>query len=174
MATERKGAVTFKGNPVTLLGPEIKVGDTAPDFRVLANDLSEVTLKNFQGKTLVINAVPSLDTPICDQQARRFNEEASKLPDSVAIAAISVDLPFAQKRWCAAVGSPKVQTLSDHRECSFGNAYGLTIQGLRLLARAVFIVGPDGKIQYVEYVKEVTQHPDYDKALQTLKAGTRA
>lgn len=174
MATERKDAVTFKGNPITLVGTELKAGDQAPDFKVLAAGLKETTLADYQGKTLLISVVPSLDTPVCDLQSKRFNEEASKLPDSVKVLAVSMDLPFAQARWCGASSASKIQTLSDHRDASFGQAYGVLIKELRLLARAVFVVSPEGKIQYAEYVKEVTSHPDYDKALDSLKAGIKA
>lgn len=170
MSEERKSAVTFKGNPITLVGPEVKVGDTAPDFKVLANDLSEVTLANSKGKTRVISVVPSLDTPVCDLQTKRFNEEAGKFPKDVVVYTVSTDLPFAQKRWCGASSATNIQALSDHRETSFGTAYGVLIKELRLLSRAVFIVGADDKIQYAEYVKEVTQHPNYDAALNALKA----
>ena len=171
---ERKTAVTFKGNPITLIGPELKAGDAAPDFKLLANDLSEVTFSDFKGKTKLISVVPSLDTPVCDMQSKRFNEEASKLPAGVAVLTVSIDLPFAQKRWCGAANADKIKTLSDHRDASFGKAYGVLIKELRLLTRAVFIVGPDDKIQYAEYVKEITQHPDYEKALGSLKSGARA
>ena len=174
MTSERKSAVTFKGNPITLIGPELKAGEKAPNFKVLAGDLSEVTLDKFKGKTLLISVVPSLDTPVCDMQTKRFNEEAGKLPADVAVVTVSVDLPFAQKRWCGAAHADKVQCLSDHREANFGQAYGVLIKELRLLTRAIFVIGPDQKIQYVEYVKEVTQHPDYDKALNSIKAGSRA
>ena len=168
MAEERKGAVTFKGNPVTLLGPKLEVGDQAPDFTVLANDLTPVTLKDSEGTVRIISVVPSLDTGVCDQQTRRFNEEAANLPD-VKVLTISVDLPFAQKRWCGAAGIEHVQTLSDHRDLSFGKAYGVAIKELRLLARAVFVVDQNDKITYVEYVSEVTNHPDYDSAIQAAK-----
>ena len=174
MDQERKAAITFKGNPLTLIGPELKPGSKAPDFKLLANDLSEVTLAHFKGKTLVISVVPSLDTPVCDQQTRRFNQEADKFPGGVLVLTVSMDLPFAQGRWCGAAGAKNVKTLSDHREASFGKAYGVLIKELRLLSRAIFIVGADEKIQYVEYVKEVTQHPDYEKALHALKAGAKA
>ncbi len=167
---ERKGAVTFKGNPLTLIGQELKAGDKAPAFRVLAKDLSEVTLENSKGKTRLISVVPSLDTPVCELQTQRFNEEASKLPANVAVLTISMDLPFAQTRFCSANKADKITALSDHREASFGKAYGVLIKELRLLTRAIFVIGPDDKIQYVEYVKEVTQHPDYDRTLQALKA----
>ena len=171
--TERKGAVTFKGNPLTLIGPELKAGDKAPEFKLLAKDLSEATLANSKGKTRLISVVPSLDTPVCEAQTKRFNEEASKLPQNVAVFTVSMDLPFAQTRFCGAQKTDKITALSDHREASFGKAYGVLIKELRLLARSVFILGPDDKIQYAEYVKEVTQHPDYERALGVLKAGAR-
>src|SRR3989338_3111451 len=171
---ERKGAVTFKGNPLTLIGPELKAGDKAPDFKLLAGDLSEVTLASSKGKTRLISVVPSLDTPVCDLQTKRFNEEAGKLPSDVVVFAVSCDLPFAQKRWCGAANASKIQTLSDHRDTSFGKAYGVLIKELRLLSRSIFIIDANDKIQYVEYVKEVTEHPNYEKALASLKAGSRA
>ncbi len=170
---ERKNEITFKGNPLTLIGPEIKAGSKAPDFKVLAKDLSEVTLASSQGKTRLISVVPSLDTPICELQTKRFNEEASKLPSDVVVLAVSMDLPFAQTRFCGAQKTDKIICLSDHREASFGKAYGVLIKELRLLARSIFIIGQDDKILYAEYVKEVTQHPDYEKALNVLKAGAK-
>lgn len=160
--------VTFKGNPITLLGSEVKVGDQAPDFKVLANDLSEVTLADTKGKVRIFSVVPSLDTGVCDAQTRRFNEEAAKL-DNVEVLTFSVDLPFAQKRWCGANGIENVQTLSDHRELSFGKAYGTAIEELRLLTRAVFVVDSNDKVTYVEYVKEATDHPDYESAIEAAK-----
>ena len=166
---ERKGVITFLGNPMTLLGPEIKVGDKAPNFKVLDNGLKEVTLDNYKGKTLILSVAPSLDTGVCSAQTHRFNEEAAKLPAGVEILTISVDLPFAQKRFCGAENI-KIGTFSDHREMSFGDAYGTHIKELRLEARSLFVVGKDGKIKLVEYVKEVTTHPDYDKALAAAKA----
>ena len=171
---ERKGAATFKGSPLTLIGPELKKGDKAPNFQLLANDLSPVSLETFKGKTKLISVVPSLDTPVCDMQTKRFNEEASKLPSDVVVLTVSVDLPFAQSRWCGAAHADKVKCLSDHREAAFGNAYGVLIKELRLLARSIFIVGPDDKLQYVEYVKEITQHPNYEKALGSLREKARA
>lgn len=168
MAQERTGVVTFKGNPVTLVGNEVKVGDTAPDFTVLANDLSPVTLADSKGSVRIISVVPSLDTGVCDQQTRRFNEEAASL-EGVRVLTISVDLPFAQKRWCGAAGVDRVQTLSDHRDLSFGTAYGVAIKELRLLARAVFVVDKDDKVVYAEYVPEVTQHPNYEAAIEAAK-----
>ena len=171
---ERKGAATFKGNPLTLIGPELKKGDKAPNFQLLGGDLSAVTLETFKGKTKLISVVPSLDTPVCDAQTKRFNEEASKLPSDVAILTVSTDLPFAQTRWCGAAHVDKVKCLSDHREAAFGKAYGVLIKELRLLARSIFVIGPDDKIQYVEYVKEITQHPNYEKALNSLREKVRA
>ncbi|UYZ21063.1 thiol peroxidase [Mesobacillus jeotgali] len=161
-------SVTFKGNPVTLLGNEVKVGDQAPDFKVLANDLSQVTLQDSKGQVRLISVVPSLDTGVCDAQTRRFNEEAANL-DNVKILTVSVDLPFAQKRWCGAAGIENVQTLSDHRELSFGEAYGVAIKELRLLARAVFVVDSNDKVTYVEYVSEATDHPNYEAAVEAAK-----
>lgn len=170
MDTERKGGATFKGNPLTLVGAELKVGDKAPEFSVLAGDLSPVTLASSKGKTRLIIAVPSLDTPICDAETRRFNEEAAKNA-GVETLVISADLPFAQGRFCQTAGIKNLKTLSDHRDMSFGKAYGTLIKELRLLSRAIFVVGADDKIQYVEYVKEVASHPNYDAALNALKAG---
>ena len=170
---ERKGAITFKGNPLTLLGPELKKGDKAPNFKLLANDLSEVSLESFKGKTRLISVVPSLDTPVCDMQTKRFNEEASRLPADVVVLTVSADLPFAQSRWCGAAHVDKVKCLSDHREAAFGKAYGVLIKELRLLSRSIFVIGPDDKIQYVEYVKEITQHPNYEKALNSLREKAR-
>jgi thiol peroxidase len=171
-AVERQGVVTFKGNPVTLLGPEIKVGDKAPNFTVLANNLTPVTLDDSKGTVRIISVVPSLDTGVCDAQTRRFNEEAAKL-DGVTILTISVDLPFAQSRWCGAAGIDKVQTLSDHRDLSFGLAYGVVIKELRLLARAVFVVDADDKVVYAEYVPAVAEHPNYEAAIEAAKAAKK-
>ncbi|MCQ6274394.1 thiol peroxidase [Bacillus sp. V3B] len=161
-------SVTFGGNAVTLLGNEVKVGDKAPNFSVLANDLSPVTLEDSKGSVRIISVVPSIDTGVCDAQTRRFNEEASKL-ENVQILTISVDLPFAQGRWCAAAGIDKVQTLSDHRDLSFGEAYGVAIQELRLLARSVFVVDSNDNVTYAEYVSEVTDHPNYEAAIEAAK-----
>lgn len=165
---ERPGATTMKGNPLTLMGTQVKVGDAAPDFEVLDNDLSPVKLSSFRGKVCIISSVPSLDTPVCDMETRRFNEEAGKLGDNVVILTISMDLPFAQKRWCGAAGVDKVMTLSDHREATFGMAYGVLIKELRLLARAVFVVDREGTIQYIQLVKELTEEPDYDAVLNAV------
>ena len=166
--SETKGVIEFQGRPLTLLGEPVKVGDKAPDFEVLANDLSRVRFSSYRGKVCVISSVPSLDTPVCDAQTRRFNLEATRLGDSVSILTISMDLPFAQARWCGAAGVERVQTLSDHRNASFGENYGLLIKELRLLARAVIVVDKDGKIRYIEIVKEITKEPDYEKALAAL------
>ncbi|MFD1019042.1 thiol peroxidase [Thalassobacillus hwangdonensis] len=157
-------SITFKENPVTLLGEEVKVGDQAPDFKVLANDLSEVTLNDYNGYVKLISVVPSLDTGVCDQQTRRFNEEADKL-DNVKVLTVSMDLPFAQKRWCGAAGVENVDTLSDHREGDFGKKYGVLIEELRLLARSVFVIDSNDKVTHVEYVSEATNHPDYESAI---------
>ncbi|MEC2071747.1 thiol peroxidase [Alkalihalophilus marmarensis] len=161
--------ITFKNNPVTLLGTEVKVGEKAPDFKVLANDLSEVTLADTKGKVRLISVVPSIDTGVCDQQTRRFNEEASSL-GNVEVLTVSVDLPFAQKRWCAAAGIENVQTLSDHRDLSFGQAFGVAIEELRLLARSVFVIDSNDVVTYAEYVSEATNHPDYEAAIEAVKA----
>lgn len=161
-------SITFGGNPVTLLGSEVKVGDKAPNFTVLANDLSPVTLEDSKGSVRLISVVPSLDTGVCDAQTRRFNEEAAKF-DNVQILTISVDLPFAQGRWCGAAGVDKVQTLSDHRDLSFGEAYGIAIQEHRLLARAVFVVDSNDTVTYAEYVSEATDHPNYEAAIEAAK-----
>lgn len=171
--TETKNTITFKGNPLTLADSLPKVGQTAPDFEVLSNDLSPVNLSAFKGKTLVICSVPSLDTSVCDTEIRKFNEQATSLGDDVAVLAISMDLPFAQKRWCGAAGIKNVQTLSDHRDASFGRAYGVLINELRLLARAVFVVDKKGVIRYIQLVDEMTNEPDYDAALKAAEAARK-
>ncbi|MGE5819742.1 MAG: thiol peroxidase [Deltaproteobacteria bacterium] len=164
--------VMFKDKPVTLLGNEVKVGQIAPDFKVQKSaDLSDYTLTSSAGKIRIIATVPSLDTPVCDLETKRFNEEASKLPN-VEIVCISMDLPFAQKRWCGASNVDKVITASDHREASFGKNYGVLISGGpldRVLARAVFVVGTDNKLKHVEYVSSIGEHPNYDAALTAAK-----
>jgi len=168
---ERQGAAKFEGNPLTLQGPELKPGSAAPDFTVLDAELKPVTLADYKGKALIIAAVPSLDTPVCSLETMRFNEEAKRLPSGkAAVLTISMDLPFAQARFCSAEGVKNVRTLSDHRDASFGLAYGTLIKELRLLSRAVFVVSPDGKLTHVEYVPEITEHPDYDKALEAVKS----
>lgn len=167
--SERQGAATMKGNPLTLVGNEVKAGDKAPDSVLVGSDLSEVRLSSFFGKVLVLSAVPSLDTPVCDTETRRFNEEAARLGHEVKIVTVSMDLPFAQKRWCGAAGVENVVTLSDHRNASFGQDYGILIKGLRLLARAVFVVDKEGVVRYVQLVKEVADEPDYDEILAEVK-----
>ncbi|MEZ0343345.1 MAG: thiol peroxidase [Caldimicrobium sp.] len=161
--------VTLFGNPVTLIGNQVKVGDSAPDFVVLDKDLKEVTLKDFKGKIKLISCTPSLDTPVCDLQARNFNQRAAELPEEVAILNISMDLPFAIARFCTAAGIDRVNVLSDHREASFGLNYGVLIKELRLLARAIFVIDKNDIIRYIEIVPEITNHPDYDKAIQAVK-----
>lgn len=167
---ERKGVVTFKGNPVTLLGPEIKAGDKAPDFRVVDTGLEAVSLADYRGKVKIISAVPSLDTPVCDTETRRFNEEAGKLPGNVVVLTVSLDLPFAQKRWCAAAGIEKVRTLSDYQDRSFAQAYGVLIKELKLLSRSIFVVDGNDTVRYVQHVKEITSEPDYAAVLGAAKA----
>lgn len=165
MSTERNSIVTFKGNPATLLGPDIQVGDQAPDFSVVDNALQPITLSSNLGKVQLITVVPSLDTPVCDTMTRKFNEKAAQLPESVVVLTVSVDLPFAQKRWCGNAGIEKIRTVSDYQERSFGLNYGLLLKELKLLARAVYIIDKAGKVAYREIVKEVTAEPDYDAAL---------
>lgn len=165
----RKGVVTMGGNPVTLIGKEIKVGDKAPDFTVLTNDLTPYTLKDAGDKIKIISVVPSLDTGVCELQTINFNQAASELGDDVLILTISVDLPFAQKRFCGAKGIDRVITLSDHKDLSFGLNYGFVMEEHRLLARGIVVLDRDNTVRYVEYVKEVTTHPDYDKALEAVK-----
>lgn len=166
---ERAGVVERKGTPLTLVGPELKVGEPAPDFTAFNTDLQPVRLAAFTGKVVVLVSVPSLDTPVCDREARRFNEEAAKLGKDVAVVVVSMDLPFAQKRWCGAHGIENVVTLSDYRTASFGAACGVLIKELRLLARAVFVVDPKGVIRHIQIVKELTSEPDYDAALAAAK-----
>ena len=169
MAMERKGIVTFKGKPLTLLGTAVKPGDTAPDFTVLDRGLNLAGLKDFGGKTRLISVTPSLDTPVCDQQARRFNELAANLPGDVVVMNISMDLPFAIGRFCTTAGIEKVLTFSDHREASFGTNYGILIKELRLLARSIFVIDRDGKIKYMEIVPEMTGQVDFEKALKEVR-----
>jgi thiol peroxidase len=165
---ERPGLITMKGNPLTLVGQEVNLGDPAPDFEVIANDLTPFKLSSLKGKVAIISAVPSLDTPTCNIETRWFNEEAAKLGPNVEILTISMDLPFAQKRWCGAAGVDRVKTYSDHRDAAFGLAYGVLIKELRLLARAVFLVDKTGVLRYVQLVKELSNEPNYDEVLQAL------
>ena len=162
-------AVTLKGKPVTLVGTEPEIGKSAPDVTLVANDLSEFKLSSLKGKKVILSVVPSLDTPVCDLQTKRFNQEAAKLGQDVKIVTISVDLPFAQKRWCGLTNSTSIQTLSDYRNGDFGQAYGVLIQGLKLLTRSIFIVDAEGVLRYKQIVPEVTQEPNYQEALDALK-----
>jgi thiol peroxidase len=166
---ERPGATTMRGNPLTVLGPELKPGDKAPDFEVIGDGLKPVNLANTGQAVRIFSVVPSLDTPVCDAQTKRFNEEAAKLP-GVEIYTISMDLPFAQKRWCGAFGIDKVKMLSDHRTGSFGEHYGTLIKDLRIESRAIFVVDKDNTLKHVEYVKEVAEHPNYEAALNAARS----
>lgn len=165
LAQERSGAATLKGNPITLIGPELKAGDQAPDFKLNKDLMTEVSLSDYKGKVKLISVVPSLDTGVCDAQTKRFNEEAANLGDNVVILTVSADLPFAQARWCGANGVDKVETLSDYKTNAFGEAYGVLIKELRLDMRSIFVIDQNDTIRYVEYVKEMTEHPDYEKRL---------
>ena len=161
--------VTFKGTTMHLSGNQPAVGQKAPDFTLTATDMSPKGLKDFAGKVLVLVSVPSLDTPVCDMEVRRFNKEAAALSDKVRIVAVSCDLPFAQARWCGAAGVSAVQTLSDYKEANFGKAYGVLINELHLLARTIFVVAPDGTLAYSQIVPEVAHEPDYAAALEAVK-----
>jgi len=165
---ERTDVITFLGNPLTLVGKEVKVGEKAPDFVVLANDMAPLEFKNTRGKVRIISSVPSLDTSVCDQQTRKFNELAAKIPN-VEILTISMDLPFTQARWCGAAGIDKVKTYSDHRDASFGHAFGVLIKELRLDSRAIFVIDQDDTVRYVEYVKEITTLPNFDAAIAVVQ-----
>ncbi|NOU67311.1 thiol peroxidase [Paenibacillus sp. LMG 31461] len=169
MAQERTGVATLKSNPITLVGPEIKVGDKAPDFKVNKDLMTQVSLADYSGKVKLISVVPSLDTGVCDAQTRRFNEEAAGLGDNVAVLTISVDLPFAQARWCGAAGIDKVITLSDYKTKSFGEAYGVLIKEIQLDMRAIFVIDANDTVQYVEYLGEMTSHPNYEAAVEAVK-----
>lgn len=166
---ERKNAVKVKGNPVILLGEEIKVGQSAPNFTVLDNNLKEVKSGEYGGKIRLIASVPSLDTPVCDAEIHNFNKEAANISKDIVIIFISMDLPFAQKRFCQDNDIDNVKTFSDHRDTDFGLKYGVLIKELRLLSRAIFIIDKAGAVKYVEYVPELSSHPDYQAALSALK-----
>ena len=166
---ERAGLVTMRGNSLTLVGNEVKIGEAAPDFVALDPILTPVKLSSNRNKICIISSVPSLDTPVCDIETRKFNEEASRLGDKIQILTISMDLPFAQKRWCGAAGVNKIQTLSDHRDAQFGLAYGVLIKELRLLARAVFLVDQKGILRYMQLVKEIINEPNYEEIWSALK-----
>ncbi|UCG41971.1 MAG: thiol peroxidase [candidate division WOR-3 bacterium] len=163
--SERTGIVTMGGMPVTLVGTELKVGDRVPDVTLVGNDMNDVSLSSYLGKVLILSAVASLDTSVCDIETRRFNTEAAKLGDEVRILTVSMDLPFAQKRWCGAAGIDRVTTLSDHKLAAFGQGFGVLIKERRLLARAVFVVDRSGTVRYIQLVKEVGQEPDYEPVL---------
>jgi thiol peroxidase len=169
MAEERSGAVTMRGNPMTLIGHEIKVGDKAPSFTLVGKDMKPITLDSYKGKVKIIASIPSLDTPVCDAETRRFNEEASKLPGEVQVVTVSMDLPFAAARWCGAAGVDKVATASDYRGGHFGESYGAMIKELYLHARAVFVVDKNDKVVHVEYVKEVANQPNFEAALEAAR-----
>ena len=174
MAEERKGAVTMRGNPITLVGAEVKPGQKAPSFTAVGKGLAPVALEQFKGKVKIISAVPSIDTPVCDTETRRFNEEAAKLPGDVQVLTISMDLPFAQARWCGAAGVDKVTMLSDYRNAEFGEKYGALMKEPKLLARAVFVLDKNDNVTHVEYVKEVANQPDYEAALQAARKAAGA
>ncbi len=169
MSMERSGVAAVKGNPLTLVGPELKVGSQAPDFKLNKDLGTEVSLADYAGKVKLISVVPSLDTGVCDAQTRRFNEEAGKLGDKVVVLTVSVDLPFAQARWCGAAGVDKVVTLSDYKSRNFGEAYGVLIKEFALLMRSIFVVDESNTIRYIEYLEEMTEHPDYEKAVEAVK-----
>lgn len=168
--TEKAQAITLHGNPFTLVGNEPAIGKPAPDATLVDNDLKPVKLSDYGGKVVILSTVPSLDTPVCDMQTRRFNTEAAALGKDVAVLTLSMDLPFAQKRWCGAAGVDQVVTLSDYKEADFARAYGLLIKELRLLARAVLVIDRDGVIRYYQLVKEVSEEPDYDAVLAAVQA----
>jgi thioredoxin-dependent peroxiredoxin len=170
---ERPGATTLKGNPFTLIGPELKAGDNAPEFSVVDTGLQPVTLASSGKNVRIISVVPSLDTPVCDAQTKRFNDEAAKMA-GVDILTVSMDLPFAQKRWCGAFGVDRVKMLSDHKEASFGTNYGTLIKELRIESRAIFVVDRNNKIRHAEYVKEVADFPNYEAALTAAREAAAA
>ena len=169
MVEERTGLVTMKGEPVVLLGPSLKVGDAAPEFAAVDRDWQRVALSEFRGKVVLISAVPSVDTSVCSLQTRRFNEAAAALPPDAVALAISQDLPFALDRFCGAEGIERLQVLSDHVDSEFGASYGVLIKGMRLLARSVFVIDKQRRIAYIELVPEITDHPDYEAALDAVR-----
>lgn len=166
---DRAGAVTLHGNPLTLTGDEVAVGSSAPDVELLDNELQPVKLSDYRGKVCIVSTVPSLDTPTCDMETRRFNTEAAELGPDIVILTASMDLPFAQKRWCGAAGVDKVVTLSDHRAADLGNSYGVLIKELRLLARAIFVVDKQGVVRFTELVKEISEEPNYGAVLDAAR-----
>lgn len=166
---ERSGVTKFKGNPVTLLGPALKAGDRAPEFMAVDTALTPVRLSDLKGKIKIISSVPSLDTPVCDTETRRFNQEAANLPDSIVLLTISLDLPFAQSRWCGAAGIDRVKTLSDYQERSFATGYGVLIKELKLLSRSIFVIDASDTIRYIQHVPEITAEPDYAAVISAAK-----
>jgi thiol peroxidase len=169
MTTERFGAVTYKGKPLTVAGGPLYAGDKAPDFSLVANDFSQVTLADSAGKIRLISVVPSLDTRICDAQTRRMNEEASKLGERVVVLTVSSEHPFNQRRWCGAAGIDRVLVLSDHMDMNFGLAYGTYVKEMRMEQRSFFVVDAEDVVRYVEYVPEISQKPNYDAALTAVR-----
>ena len=169
---ERTGVVTRGGTPLTLIGPELKVGQAAPDFRITSNDMTEARLADFAGKTILLSCVPSLDTKVCDLETRRFNEAAADLK-GVTVLTVSMDLPFAQARWCGAHDIKNVITLSDYKAHAFGKAYGVLMKEMGLLARTIFVIGPDGRIKYIQRVPDITHEPDYEAALAAARAAVK-
>ncbi len=166
---ERTGLVSGKGKPLTLIGNEVKVGETAPDVELIGNDLSPVKLSSYRGKVCVIATVPSLDTGVCDTETRKFNQQAADLGENVRIITVSIDLPFALRRWCGAAGIDKVITLSDYKHKAFGEAYGVLLKETRWLARTIFVIDAAGIVRYIEYVKDIGTEPDYEAALSAVK-----
>jgi thiol peroxidase len=165
---DKQNKITIKGKPLTLIGDKINVGDTAPDVELTDHNLSPVKISSFKDKICIISTVPSLDTPVCDMQTRWFNQEADKLGPDIAILVVSMDLPFAQKRWCGAAGVDKVKTLSDYKDAAFGKSYGVLIKEMHLLARALFVVDQKGLVQYIQIVKELSNEPNYDQVLKAV------
>lgn len=165
---DKQNQITIKGKPLTLIGDKINVGDTAPDVELTDHNLSPVKISSFKDKICIISTVPSLDTPVCDMQTRWFNQEADKLGPDIAILVVSMDLPFAQKRWCGAAGVDKVKTLSDYKDAAFGKSYGVLIKEMHLLARALFVVDQKGLVQYIQIVKELSNEPNYDQVLKAV------
>lgn len=169
MVLERNGVTEMHGKPLTLIGPEIKVGDKAPDFRLLTNDLKTVSLSNYEDKIKLISVIPSLDTSVCNAQTRRLNEEMNNLSKDVVVLTVSVDLPFAQNRWCGAANVNNIVTLSDHKDTNFGVSYGVLIKDDRILTRTVFVLDKENVVRHVEYVSENVNHPDYEALLDAVK-----
>lgn len=165
----REGIITMKGDPLTLVGPELSAGEPAPEFTVVNQELEDVSLSDMDGKVLILASVPSVDTSVCATETRTFNEKAAGLSDDIEILTISMDLPFALDRFCSAEGIDQVTSLSDHRDADFGKAYGVLIEELRLLARAIFVIDRDGNLAYKEIVSEVTDEPDYEAALNAAR-----